>query len=712
MKAEENHAEIAERDHLEQIVELLRQEKDAVGRAVDKTVDDVAARKQHLWDNVRDMDFAEKADYRSSVDISVLLGEQAMRRRERLARLLDCPYFGRVDFRARDEAQEQVDYIGVHNFFHPDTRDILIHDWRAPVSSLFYDYEIGPAHFEAPAGTVDGDLTGKRQFRIRDGQLDYMLASSLTIRDDVLQRELSQSADAKMRTIIATIQREQNAIIRNETAEVLILQGVAGSGKTSIALHRVAFLLYRFKDTLASQDVMILSPNKVFGDYIAGVLPELGEEQIPEIDFDAIAARFLSRLTDYETFNEQVACLLDGTDDATIERIRYKATPEFIDELDDWIAYCTRHKFEAGEISQKYKRLSADWVERVYRDSADLPVFARLGRIAAIAAQRLKNETVDGGGKWTGADTSAVVRQVRAMFPYKNAMAIYKDFFTGSRRHLFRQAGRKKIEYADVFPLIHTIITTERPDISYGHIRHLVIDEMQDYTPAQYAVIRALFSCKMTILGDANQSVNPFSSTSLPVIRRMFPDADCLELRTSYRSSTEITEFAQNISPNEALDPIERHGEDVQVVHCGDDGEQIQHIRALLHHHQGSQHRTLGIICKTVEHAAHLHDALAAAGGQATLLDYSSTHFADGVVITSAHIAKGLEFDTVIVPDTDDRLYRTDIDKSMLYIACTRALHELHCTFTGELSAFLNFAVPAVRDAEHAATSSGQGGRL
>jgi DNA helicase-2/ATP-dependent DNA helicase PcrA len=262
-------------------------------------------------------------------------------------------------------------------------------------------------------------------------------------------------------------------------------------------------------------------------------------------------------------------------------------------------------------------------------------------------------------------------------------------------RH-FTPLGRKKIEYADVFPLIYTMIRTSRQE-SYSHIRHLLVDEMQDYTPIQYAVVRELFSCKMTILGDSNQSVNPFSSSSLSTIHSIFPEADCLELCKSYRSTTEITDFAQHISRNDKLIPIERHGLPPQVVACADQRAQQAQIATLVERHKRSDHRSLGIICKTVAQAGTLHHALLGAGVELNFLDYDSTAFAGGIVVTSAHIAKGLEFDAVIVPHADDTNYTKGMDRGMLYIACTRAMHELHLTHTVPVSRFLKFAKAANR---------------
>jgi len=681
-----------ERQHLADTVHLLATELERFTTAIDGSASAIHAQKEHMWENWRDMDGAEKANVRGEINTSVALAEHTVVAQKRIRRLLSSPYFGRVDFHGRGETGAKPHYIGVHNFSDPTTQDIVIHDWRAPVSSLYYDFESGEAFFEAPQGIARGEITGKRQYKIQGGRLEYMFESALNIGDDVLQRELSQSADDKMKNIVATIQREQNAVIRNETAQVLILQGVAGSGKTSIALHRVAFLLYRFKDTLSSDNVMILSPNKVFGDYIANVLPELGEEQIAEIDFDTIAAKFLAKVTGYETFSEQVANLLDHVDAAAVERMRYKSTPEFVARLDAWITSRTEEEFAPVEIEQKSERLSAEWVASTFEESPTLPIFTRLDLLANSAVHLLRQQVMDRSGKWTAVDTAKVRGQVRAMFPYKDAPAMYKAFYSDpARRGLFKPFGRKKIEYADVFPLIYTMIRTARQE-NYGRIRHLLVDEMQDYTPIQYAVVRDLFSCKMTILGDSNQSVNPFSSSSPSTIHSIFPEADCLELRKSYRSTTEITDFAQHISRNDKIIPIERHGLPPQVSACADQKDQEARILTLIERHWRSEHRSLGIICKTTDQARKLHRALSEAGIELTFLDYDSTEFAGGIVITSAHISKGLEFDTVIVPYVNDANYTNEMDRCMLYIACTRAMHELHLTHDGPVSRFLEFA--------------------
>ncbi|MDZ7805683.1 MAG: hypothetical protein U5K71_01040 [Gracilimonas sp.] len=329
-----NPTEADERTYLQQIIDKLEDAYLSVDKNVTKTAQDLKDQKSYLYENKTGMDAAEKAAIKQSVNMQAISGEAAVAFKERLRKLIKTPYFGRIDF--KDFSLNEVDpiYVGIHSFFDEEENENLIHDWRAPVSSMFYDFEPGQASFEAPTGTREGEIERKRQFRIIDGEMEMMLESDLYIRDDVLQKELSRSADDKMKNIVATIQRDQNAIIRNETSPVLIIQGVAGSGKTSIALHRIAFLLYRFKDELSSKDIMIISPNKVFSDYISNVLPELGEDTIPEMEMEELAKRVLPSKYKFKTFFDQVNELLENHEEDFIKRIEFKATSEFSGQIE------------------------------------------------------------------------------------------------------------------------------------------------------------------------------------------------------------------------------------------------------------------------------------------------------------------------------------------------------------------------------------------
>ncbi|MEX0994753.1 MAG: hypothetical protein WD599_04440, partial [Balneolaceae bacterium] len=306
-----NKTEADEQEYLSKIIDKLEEACVAVDENVARTSEELQEQKNYLYENKTGMDAAEKAAVKQTVNMQAISGEAAVAYKERLQKLIKSPYFGRIDFRESGSEKASPVYIGIHSYFDEEENENLIHDWRAPVSSMFYDFEPGQASFDSPSGKKEGEIERKRQYRIQEGEMEMMLESDLYIRDEVLQKELSRSADDKMKNIVATIQRDQNAIIRNETSPVLIIQGVAGSGKTSIALHRIAFLLYRYKDTLSARDIMIISPNKVFSDYISNVLPELGEESIPEMEMEELAERVLGSKYKFEGFFEQVNRLLE-----------------------------------------------------------------------------------------------------------------------------------------------------------------------------------------------------------------------------------------------------------------------------------------------------------------------------------------------------------------------------------------------------------------
>ena len=269
--------------------------------------------KKYLYENRGDMDAMEIFSNEKSISHIVSSGEFISKQKTKIESLISTPYFARIDFRYDDEDEIEKIYIG-RNAFIDKFGDMLIYDWRAPVSSMYYDFELGNASYDAPLGKVEGEITLKRQFKITKSKMDYVLESALSIGDEVLQRELSNTSDQRMKNIVATIQKEQNRIIRNEKTDTLIIQGVAGSGKTSIALHRVAYFLYKYREYLSAENVVVISPNKVFADYISNVLPELGEEPIIQLDLEDIAREQLDKQMDFEKYSEQVSELLDVPD--------------------------------------------------------------------------------------------------------------------------------------------------------------------------------------------------------------------------------------------------------------------------------------------------------------------------------------------------------------------------------------------------------------
>ncbi len=761
-----NRTEEEERRYLDTITDKLDDAIDQVDENVSRYSKELQEHKTYLWENKTGMDAAEKGSMRESITSKAISGEAAVAMKERLRKLKRSPWFGRIDFRedrvdtdgssgqsvsgawesggresggsgsgGSESGGSQTDgigqrsesepvYIGIHSFHDDKENRNLIHDWRAPISGMFYDYELGRAGYEAPSGPKTGEITCKRQYRIHEGEMEMMLESGMHIRDDILQEELSRAADDKMKNIVATIQRDQNAIIRNETSPVLVIQGVAGSGKTSIALHRIAFLLYRYKESLTARDLLIISPNKVFADYISNVLPELGEETIPEMGIEALAMELLEGRFTFQSFFEQVNRLLQKPDEAFIARIRFKANYDFLTRLNNYIGYLERENFAANDMQVRQSFVPARFVREKYLFYRHLPMFKRLTEVVRVVTEKVRR---DFGYELKAAEKNKLRSDIRKMYRSTSIRELYRGFYDWLERpELFKYAAKTTFEYADVYPLIYLKMRLEGYG-GYRRVKHLLVDEMQDYTPVQYAVLARLFPCNKTILGDARQSVNPYSSTTSEEILRVFTDAEAVKLVKSYRSTWEIARFAQRISADADLVAVERHGEEPRVLPFGSSAEEAAFVRSEIAAFRESPHRTMGIICKTQRQAEKLHGKLtgewedaAGGGGKAVgekkagdgatsgnggvaggrvsavsgkpeihLLSPGSAALSSGVNITTAHLAKGLEFDRVIVPQVTANNYATEIDKSMLYIACTRAMHRLSLSHTGSRSLLL-----------------------
>jgi DNA helicase II / ATP-dependent DNA helicase PcrA len=487
-----------------------------------------------------------------------------------------------------------------------------------------------------------------------------------------------------MKTIVATIQRDQNAVIRNESSRVMIIQGVAGSGKTSIALHRIAFLLYRFRDSIAAKDILIISPNKVFADYISNVLPELGEEQIPEMEIDELAQDLLENKFRFQTFFQQVAFLLEKHDPEFIERVRFKSDFQFLRQLNQYLIYLENNFFQAQELRIGRTVVPSPFIHERFLAYHRIPLLKRTPHVVKDIQQYVRSQT---DRKMTGQEKSEIWRTVPQMIRVNNVFELYKDFYTWlGRPEMFRMAPGNVLEYADVFPLIYCKIRMEGVQ-PFDHVKHLLVDEMQDYTPVQYRVLSRIFKCNKTILGDISQTVNPYSGSSSEGIHDVFPHSDIIRLLRSYRSTWEITAFTQRILSNPDLIAMERHGPAPEIREFQDNKAEAEEIKKLIARFKNSGHHSMAIIAKTHQQSKFLFNELQSTG--AHLLTADSVSFKGGVIITTAHLAKGLEFDDVVVPFVSSRNYHTEVDRRMLYIACTRAMHQLTLTFSGNLSPFL-----------------------
>ncbi|QTL97602.1 AAA family ATPase [Iocasia frigidifontis] len=628
------------------------------------------------------------ADYRHEIDPreicqNELLMKQiensgifAVQLREKLAKLVNSPYFARIDFTYDGDDNANVFYIGRFSF--SDKSEILIYDWRAPISSMFYDYELGRAGYEAPMGRIEGELTRKRQFKISNGLMEYVLESAINIRDDVLQRELSHTSDKKMKTIIATIQREQNQIIRNEKAGTMVIQGVAGSGKTSIALHRVAYLLYRYKDDLSANNVVILSPNKVFVDYISNVLPELGEEPIGEMSFADIADIQLDKVINYEPDCDPI----EINDSAWNERAKFKSTLDFVMMMDNYLEYAAKEYFVPSDYEFGRFKATRDWILTRYNAYQRHPIKKRLHRVSEDILEQFKIANIRGEEL---PKQKVIYRKLVSMLKFSNTLALYKDFFKVMNMPEKLVLHKKGVlEWPDVYPFMYFHAALEGLKEN-RLIRHLIIDEMQDYTPVQYTVINKLFPCNKTILGDFGQSINPNNIHALNDLRTIYPDAEFMELNKSYRSTFEIITFTKRIQNVLDLKAIERHGDVPKIITCCDLEDELTKIKEEIIRFFKNKFVTLGIILKTNQEAQSLFDVLSKEY-DIQLLTLDSDKFTNGITITSVRMSKGLEFDEVLIPGANTKNYYTDFDRSLLYIACTRAMHRLTLTYTGDLT--------------------------
>lgn len=675
-----NQTEKQEKEYLKQIISFLKKVIGNTDASVKDHVDTLAEYKDYIWSN-KDIDPHEIRSMRESILNHFALGESVINKHKRLTKILAIPYFGRIDFLEKKENSKVMPiYIGIHTFYDPESRATLIHDWRAPVSSMFYDHELGEAGYRSPSGEIKGVISLKRQYRIRGSKMEFMIESALTVHDDILQKELSSNADDKMKNIVATIQREQNQIIRNEDIRTLIIQGVAGSGKTSIALHRIAYLLYTFRDSISSKDILIISPNKVFSDYISNVLPELGEETVPETSMEQILSGVLEHKYKYQTYFGLVNELLEKPSSSLIDRIAYKASFGFISELDKFILHIENTYFKAADVKlTKYITIPAPFIEEQYLRFNRYPIRRRFDAMADYMLDMLK---IQYAFTVTTAGRNLLKKEIRLMFAGNNDIQVYKDFFKWTNNPgMFKMRKGHTLEYSDLAPLAYLHLALEGNGNQPFRVKHLLIDEMQDYSPIQYKVIQKLFPCRKTVLGDAGQSVNPYGSSTAETIQKSLTASEIMKLCKSYRSTFEITDFAQKIHPNAELEPVARHGEKPQILQFGSAVEELSGIMGLISTYRKSGYKSLGIICKTEQQARKMADMLKSYANDISFLSSQSSAFVQGIVITSAHMAKGLEFNEVIIPQTDERNYRSEIDKSMLYVAVTRAMHRLTLTF-------------------------------
>lgn len=662
---------------LEDIEEKLKNRLVQLKKELDEGQKEIENMHEYYWENYTEMDQYGYEDYDNQQALlhQVNSNEEKAKLKRRFEKMLDSPFFGRVDFRFEDEDEAEPFYIGIGNFAERAGMTPLIYDWRAPVSGLFYDYDKGPASYEAPSGTIRGEIAAKWQYKIRNGRMVYGFESDVKIDDEILKQELGNSGDAQLKSIVRTIQKEQNEIIRNTKDRILVIQGAAGSGKTSIALHRIAYLLYHDRKNLRSSNILILSPNSVFADYISHILPELGEENIREMSFDLFAYRELKdTAADCEDRYDHLERMMRFPDPAVDERFHWKQSAEFVGEVEGFLAVEEDSLMEFRDIEFRGMRLSEEELIHLFYDKFyDTPILKRMDAVMEYfvdSYETLRGRDIE------EEDRELLQKKFDRMYVTKDIYTLYNRLmeFCGQEPLSDTPFERRKIPYEDVFPMLYLKYRLTG-DSAHKNIKHLVIDEMQDYSYLQYVILQRLFGCRMTILGDRAQTLDKEQQDVLKFLPKIFGRGiRTVVMNKSYRNTWEIASYAGKISGITDIELLERHGKEVEEKLFASEEEMLSAIEKNLN--VGTEgFETAAVITMTEEEAFDISRLLQNRGLEVSYVDRNSSAFRKGLTVTTFYLAKGLEFDQVFAVRGQEE---NPLSAQAEYICATRALHELY----------------------------------
>ncbi|MBP3664039.1 MAG: AAA family ATPase, partial [Tyzzerella sp.] len=550
----------------------------------------------------------------------------------------------------------------------------LVYDWRAPISSLFYDFDKGPASYEAPGGVMEGEILSKWQYKIRDGKMVYEFESDVKIDDDILKQELGNNSSVQLKNIVCTIQREQNAIIRNTKDKILAIQGTAGSGKTSVALHRIAYLLYHDRERLKSSNVLILSPNSVFSDYISHVLPELGEEHIQEMSFDLFAYRELRNIvSDCEDRYHHIENRMRYVDTDAETRYRWKQSKEYIGAVESFLVFLEDDLMNFKKFEYRgFVKTAEEIMNLFYFKFPDYPLLSRMEAVMEYVLDEYETLT---GRTLVEEETQWIGEWFMKMYETTDVYEIYNRILEENGWPTLPDAEERRVlEYEDVYPMLYLkrrLCSSKK----YQNIRHLVIDEMQDYSYLQYVILENMFSCSMTILGDKAQTIDNVQQNVLEFLPQIFgKQVRQIEMKRSYRNTVEIAEYTAQFLPVNEMEYLERHGKAVEEQAFQTKQEALDDILNKIHVSTDA-FETAAILAMTEQEARQAYRYLKKCREDVFYIDRDSSNFKKGVTVTTFYLAKGLEFDQVFVLGGEKE---NSFFSQHRYISATRALHELY----------------------------------
>ncbi|MBB4825265.1 DNA helicase-2/ATP-dependent DNA helicase PcrA [Sporosarcina luteola] len=728
--------------------------------------EEVVSIRRHFWDEVK-VNTDSFDDYLETIiglrqeaqalSVSQSTHRQASKKLSTLRRMQNAPYFGRIDFLEDDLSTEEQIYIGISTLTDESGEDFLIYDWRAPISSVYYDYQPGTAHYSTPGGMIHGKLLKKWQYLIRGGVLQSMFDTSLTIGDEILQQVLGKGTDKQMHNIVATIQQEQNRIIRHDQGKLLIVHGAAGSGKTSAALQRIAYLLYKYRDSIKADQIILFSPNAMFNHYVSNVLPELGEENMQQVTFQEYLDYRLGKLFQVENPYDQLEYVLIAENNSSyrsrVAGIRFKASTPFFEGIEAYRKSLETAGMVFKGISFKGETIvTAEQIEdQFYHHHPELRFHNRLEKLKDWLLQKLVEfQKAERSKPWVLeeiellsndeyhkarmllAKKHGVKRDMMAEFevdPKDLAQLIVRQRMRSIRKQVqvydfihMKEIYKQLFLYPmDIKQWVHGNLIEEWPTIcqetvtmidkgtllyedatpflllhelilgfqSNRTIKHIVVDEAQDYSPFQFEYLRRLFpAAKMTVLGDFNQAIfaHARERVDFQTLTVLYgpEQTEVVQLARSYRSTKPIIEFTRRLVPNaEQIIPFDRDGEQPVLTQLENISELHRHITLKVAELQSLGFQSIAIICKSAQESQDAYESLASIEN-IKFLKKGTMEYEQGVIVIPSYLAKGIEFDAVIIYNASEQVYGDESLRRIFYTACTRAMHALHLYSVGK----------------------------
>lgn len=694
--------------------EQLKQAKEAADKKKSEIIEakkDVCENTEHGITSLYTSDgfeaLVELSQYINPVTDKIIDYEEEEHKILLLEKMIKSPYFARIDFKFDDEDEFEKIYIGRSSLRKNSYQEMYVYDWRSPIASIFYRFMTGEAFYDAPCGRVTGELNLKRQYEIKNGKLEYFFDSDVQIVDEFLRQLLSQNTTAKMKAIVETIQHEQDVVIRDMENDLLMVQGVAGSGKTSIALHRAAYLMYQGLQTkLSANNIMIISPNSIFEQYISNVLPELGEDNVISSVFeDILSALLIGRKI--QSRNDFLENLIVNSKYKEISRnsIEFKTSSFFREILDQFLIDIPRQWIEFEDVYYEGKCVVS---RQILKDK----ILGRTETPLGIKLEQLEDyilEQIFGTGKGRGhKEEKNLIKQEIQKFIKIDIVELYKILFSNEAyfysllqnsnlsqgiksiwEYTRENLEADRLYYDDAIAIAYLYLKIYGTN-KYKNIKQVVIDEAQDYYPLQYEIFNLLFSnAKFTILGDMKQTLAKKEDISFyEQIQKILnkKKSSLIMLDKSFRCTNEILNFSLKfIEKSSQIKSFNRNGDSPKVYIADNSEIFIDEIVKEINLCQEKGFQSICLICKTEKNSIYLFNKIKHKL-DIQLIKNGSVSDLQGVFILPVYMSKGLEFDAVLICDADSQNYHDEDDKNLLYVACTRALHKLSLFCENEVS--------------------------